>query len=69
MHSGAGLMDEQLERWFARRTWQQPTWSVEQLRLAKHGRRVSVVAQTRARDSEPPRAHLGHVAEGNVNRR
>jgi glucosyl-3-phosphoglycerate synthase len=36
-------MDEHLERWFARRTWQQPTWSVQQLRSAKHGRRVSVV--------------------------
>jgi len=36
-------MEPELERWFARRTWQRPAWSVEQLRSAKHARRVSVV--------------------------
>lgn len=32
-----------VEEWFARRTWQQPEWSVEDLVAAKAGRRVSVV--------------------------
>ena len=36
-------MDLDLEQWFARRTWQQPGWSVDELRAAKRGRRVSVV--------------------------
>ncbi|PWV71922.1 glucosyl-3-phosphoglycerate synthase [Prauserella marina] len=33
-------MDEQ---WFARRTWQDPQWTTEELLLGKAGRRVSVV--------------------------
>jgi glucosyl-3-phosphoglycerate synthase len=36
-------MDPVTEEWFARRTWQDPTWSVEELVAAKDGRRVSVV--------------------------
>lgn len=36
-------MEPDLEQWFARRTWQAPTWTVDQLRAAKRGRRVSVV--------------------------
>jgi glucosyl-3-phosphoglycerate synthase len=36
-------VDEELERWFARRTWQSPGWTVDELRAAKRGRRVSVV--------------------------
>jgi glucosyl-3-phosphoglycerate synthase len=36
-------MDAALEDWFARRTWQQPTWTVDELREAKHERTVSVV--------------------------
>ncbi len=35
-------MDDVTERWFARRTWQEPPWSVEELVAAKRGRRVSV---------------------------
>jgi glucosyl-3-phosphoglycerate synthase len=31
------------EEWFARRTWQEPAWTVEELVAAKAGRRVSVV--------------------------
>src|SRR3954464_13967767 len=31
------------ERWFARRTWQEPPWTVAELVAAKAGRRVSVV--------------------------
>ena len=36
-------MEPELERWFARRTWQSPGWTVDELRAAKRGRRVSVV--------------------------
>ena len=36
-------MDAELERWFARRTWQRPAWTVDELRAAKRGRTVSVV--------------------------
>ncbi|HTK66280.1 MAG TPA: glucosyl-3-phosphoglycerate synthase [Pseudonocardia sp.] len=36
-------MDAALEDWFARRTWQQPTWTVDELRAAKFERTVSVV--------------------------
>ena len=36
-------MDVVAERWFARRTWQEPPWSVAELVAAKRGRRVSVV--------------------------
>jgi glucosyl-3-phosphoglycerate synthase len=36
-------MEPDLEQWFDRRTWQRPAWSVEALRSAKRGRRVSVV--------------------------
>jgi glucosyl-3-phosphoglycerate synthase len=36
-------VDDVAERWFARRTWQEPPWSIEELVAAKRGRRVSVV--------------------------
>jgi glucosyl-3-phosphoglycerate synthase len=36
-------MDPVTEEWFARRTWQEPDWSVEDLVAVKGGRRVSVV--------------------------
>jgi glucosyl-3-phosphoglycerate synthase len=36
-------VDPVIEEWFARRTWQDPGWSVEELVAAKSGRRVSVV--------------------------
>jgi glucosyl-3-phosphoglycerate synthase len=36
-------MDAELEDWFARRTWQRPAWTVDELRAAKRGRGVSVV--------------------------
>ena len=36
-------MDASLEDWFARRTWQEPDWSVADLVAAKAGRTVSVV--------------------------
>lgn len=36
-------MDPVTEDWFARRTWQAPTWSVPELIAAKRHRRVSVV--------------------------
>ena len=36
-------MDPVTEEWFARRTWQEPAWSVDDLVAAKAGRRVSVV--------------------------
>jgi glucosyl-3-phosphoglycerate synthase len=36
-------VDVVAERWFARRTWQEPPWSVAELVAAKRGRRVSVV--------------------------
>jgi len=36
-------VDEVVEQWFARRTWQEPPWSVDELVSAKRGRRVSVV--------------------------
>ena len=36
-------MDDVTERWFARRTWQEPPWSAAELVAAKRGRRVSVV--------------------------
>jgi glucosyl-3-phosphoglycerate synthase len=31
------------EEWFARRTWQEPAWSIDELVAVKAGRRVSVV--------------------------
>jgi glucosyl-3-phosphoglycerate synthase len=36
-------MDRVAEDWFARRTWQDPDWSVADLVAAKAGRKVSVV--------------------------
>ena len=36
-------MDPVTEQWFARRTWQEPAWSADELVAAKDGRRVSVV--------------------------
>jgi len=36
-------MDPLTEEWFARRTWQEPDWTVDDLVAAKVGRRVSVV--------------------------
>jgi glucosyl-3-phosphoglycerate synthase len=36
-------MDPVIEDWFARRTWQEPAWSVAELVAAKAGRRVAVV--------------------------
>ncbi len=36
-------MDQSIEDWFARRTWQEPGWGVAELVAAKAGRRVSVV--------------------------
>jgi glucosyl-3-phosphoglycerate synthase len=36
-------MDAELESWFARRTWQEPSWTVPELVAAKAGRRVAVV--------------------------
>jgi glucosyl-3-phosphoglycerate synthase len=36
-------MDAVTEQWFARRTWQEPPWSVAELVAAKADRRVSVV--------------------------
>jgi glucosyl-3-phosphoglycerate synthase len=36
-------MDAVTEEWFARRTWQEPAWTVDELVAAKAGRRVSVV--------------------------
>lgn len=36
-------MDPATDEWFARRTWQEPDWSVADLVAAKAGRRVSVV--------------------------
>jgi len=36
-------MDSVIEQWFARRTWQEPRWTVEELVAAKAGRRVAVV--------------------------
>ena len=36
-------MDAELESWFARRTWQEPSWTVPELAAAKAGRRVAVV--------------------------
>jgi glucosyl-3-phosphoglycerate synthase len=36
-------VDPVIEQWFARRTWQDPRWTVEELVAAKAGRRVSVV--------------------------
>jgi glucosyl-3-phosphoglycerate synthase len=36
-------VDAVSEEWFARRTWQEPAWSVDELVAAKAGRRVSVV--------------------------
>jgi glucosyl-3-phosphoglycerate synthase len=36
-------VDAVIEEWFARRTWQEPAWTVEELVAAKAGRRVSVV--------------------------
>jgi len=36
-------MDPGLEDWFARRTWQRPEWTVQELVAAKCGRTVSVV--------------------------
>lgn len=36
-------MEEIVEHWFARRTWQEPPWSIPELVAAKGARRVSVV--------------------------
>jgi glucosyl-3-phosphoglycerate synthase len=36
-------MDPVTENWFARRTWQEPAWTVDELVAVKAGRRVSVV--------------------------
>lgn len=36
-------MDPVTENWFARRTWQEPAWTADELVAAKAGRRVSVV--------------------------
>jgi glucosyl-3-phosphoglycerate synthase len=36
-------MDTELEDWFERRTWQSPSWTVDGLRAAKCGRRISLV--------------------------
>jgi glucosyl-3-phosphoglycerate synthase len=36
-------VDEVVEQWFARRSWQEPSWSIDELVAAKRGRRVSVV--------------------------
>jgi glucosyl-3-phosphoglycerate synthase len=36
-------MDPVTEQWFARRTWQEPPWTPDELVAAKAGRRVSVV--------------------------
>lgn len=36
-------MDAVTENWFARRTWQEPAWTADELVAAKAGRRVSVV--------------------------
>lgn len=36
-------MDAVVEDWFARRTWQDPAWTVAELVAAKRGRRVAVV--------------------------
>jgi glucosyl-3-phosphoglycerate synthase len=36
-------VDEIVEQWFARRTWQEPPWSIPELVAAKGTRRVSVV--------------------------
>lgn len=36
-------MDPTIERWFDRRTWQEPPWTVDELVAAKAGRRVAVV--------------------------
>ncbi|OJY43603.1 glucosyl-3-phosphoglycerate synthase [Pseudonocardia sp. 73-21] len=36
-------MDPVTETWFARRTWQEPAWTADELVAAKAGRRVSVV--------------------------
>ena len=36
-------MEDATEHWFARRTWQEPPWTVAELVAAKRGRRVSVV--------------------------
>ena len=36
-------MDPATENWFARRTWQEPSWTAGELVAAKAGRRVSVV--------------------------
>ncbi|HVL86128.1 MAG TPA: glucosyl-3-phosphoglycerate synthase [Pseudonocardia sp.] len=35
-------MEPELERWFARRTWQDPSWGVDELVAAKRGRTVAV---------------------------
>src|SRR6185436_7764376 len=36
-------VEDATEQWFARRTWQEPPWTVAELVAAKRGRRVSVV--------------------------
>jgi glucosyl-3-phosphoglycerate synthase len=54
-------MDAVTEAWFARRTWQEPDWSVENLVAAKAGRRVSVVLP--ALDEE---ATVGAIVEAVV---
>jgi glucosyl-3-phosphoglycerate synthase len=40
---GVAPVDPVIEGWFARRTWQDPRWSIEELAAVKSGRRVSVV--------------------------
>ncbi len=54
-------MEPVTEEWFARRTWQEPGWSVEELVAAKAGRRVSVVLP--ALDEE---ATVGAIVEAIV---
>ena len=54
-------MDPVTEDWFARRTWQTPTWSVPALVAAKRSRRVSVVLP--ALDEE---ATVGAIVEAIV---
>lgn len=50
-----------MDDWFARRTWQEPPWTVAELAAAKRGRRVSVVLP--ALDEE---ATVGAIVAGIV---
>ena len=43
MPAGAGVMHADARAWFAERTWQSPSWTVEELLRAKGSRTVSVV--------------------------